>query len=483
MALRLRRGTNAERQLITPLSGELIYTTDTKALYIGDGTTAGGVVVQGGGGGAGGLNDLSDVTIGSITNGQVLAYESSSSQWKPVNQGSVSFGALNQHTDVFYPNNGHSNGDILLSDGTNWVASQLQDSQFKLTIVGSDSSILLDHTSQRLNANVTGDLIKADGGIVLDTSTQTANGLTLKANNNTTAYDPAARKFYGDLHGNHQGDIYSATSSGTVKLLDHNTGLFFGDIAGGDIYNSDSSILLSSHTSTLYGDVNGSIFANDSSQVVDGITGKIVGSIQTTQSAQFDGTIEIAKNVASDPVVNYVSTNIGSFPGSTYRVSNHANSNIANEITFFKTRGTPTTQTTVQAADGMGGVAWSAYDGSAVAVGTAITSKTDAISSLNHTASIDFKTRNGLIATYGVKASISGPGVLSVDSVSSITTNANFTVGANGTGHVVMSRPMRLASFTTTQRNALTAANGDMIYNTTDNKIQGYENGAWANLI
>ena len=57
MALRLRRGTNAERQLITPLSGELIYTTDTKALYIGDGTTAGGVVVHGGGGGAGGLND------------------------------------------------------------------------------------------------------------------------------------------------------------------------------------------------------------------------------------------------------------------------------------------------------------------------------------------------------------------------------------------------------------------------------------------
>ena len=44
MALRLRRGTNAERQLITPAAGELIYTTDTKALYIGDGTTTGGVV-------------------------------------------------------------------------------------------------------------------------------------------------------------------------------------------------------------------------------------------------------------------------------------------------------------------------------------------------------------------------------------------------------------------------------------------------------
>lgn len=42
MALRLRRGTNAERLTITPALGELIYTTDTKLVYVGDGNTAGG---------------------------------------------------------------------------------------------------------------------------------------------------------------------------------------------------------------------------------------------------------------------------------------------------------------------------------------------------------------------------------------------------------------------------------------------------------
>jgi hypothetical protein len=42
MALQVRRGTNAERLNITPLAGELIYVTDTKQLYIGDGSTAGG---------------------------------------------------------------------------------------------------------------------------------------------------------------------------------------------------------------------------------------------------------------------------------------------------------------------------------------------------------------------------------------------------------------------------------------------------------
>lgn len=48
MALKLRRGTDSGRTAITPAEGEPIYTTDTKQLYIGDGTTAGGVAVGGG---------------------------------------------------------------------------------------------------------------------------------------------------------------------------------------------------------------------------------------------------------------------------------------------------------------------------------------------------------------------------------------------------------------------------------------------------
>lgn len=47
MALQLRRGTDAERQTITFAEGELVYTTDTKELYIGDGNTLGGVLVSG----------------------------------------------------------------------------------------------------------------------------------------------------------------------------------------------------------------------------------------------------------------------------------------------------------------------------------------------------------------------------------------------------------------------------------------------------
>jgi hypothetical protein len=48
MPLRLRRGTDAERQTITPAEGELVYTTDFKKIYVGDGETIGGIDIVGG---------------------------------------------------------------------------------------------------------------------------------------------------------------------------------------------------------------------------------------------------------------------------------------------------------------------------------------------------------------------------------------------------------------------------------------------------
>lgn len=46
MPLQLRRGLEEDRTSITPAVGEPIYTTDTKRLYIGDGSTPGGVGIN-----------------------------------------------------------------------------------------------------------------------------------------------------------------------------------------------------------------------------------------------------------------------------------------------------------------------------------------------------------------------------------------------------------------------------------------------------
>jgi len=42
--------------------------------------------------------------------------------------------------------------------------------------------------------------------------------------------------------------------------------------------------------------------------------------------------------------------------------------------------------------------------------------------------------------------------------------------------------PLNLKSYNTTERNALTSSAGDVIYNTTDNKVQFYNGTSWNDL-
>jgi hypothetical protein len=74
------------------------------------------------------------------------------------------------------------------------------------------------------------------------------------------------------------------------------------------------------------------------------------------------------------------------------------------------------------------------------------------------------------------------------DLISTSTGTPEIVAAANldltaGNAVRITSSVLRLASFTSAERDALAAQNGDVIYNTSLNKFQGYENGAWANLI
>ena len=59
-----------------------------------------------------------------------------------------------------------------------------------------------------------------------------------------------------------------------------------------------------------------------------------------------------------------------------------------------------------------------------------------------------------------------------------VTVKVNTISKASG-NNVAMQVPLNLKSYTTTARDALTSAAGDIIYNTTDSKVQFYNGSAW----
>jgi hypothetical protein len=56
-----------------------------------------------------------------------------------------------------------------------------------------------------------------------------------------------------------------------------------------------------------------------------------------------------------------------------------------------------------------------------------------------------------------------------------------ITAGAEKTQ--VTGTYVQMPSLTTTERDGISASNGMLIYNSSTNKLQAYENGAWANII
>jgi hypothetical protein len=408
MALKLRRGTEANRTSITPAEGELIYVTDTKKLYSGDGTTAGGVLVTGGGGAdipgiddnttAGAVLTLGDLVIAIDADLSITGYE------------------INGDGDIDITGNITASGA-----GTGIITASSFVGDVTGNVTGDASG---DHTGTFVG-DMTGSVFGNDSTVMVD------------GNNNT-------------LHGN-LNDVNTITYATPLDIVNETTGV----VSTTYLSNTgEASYLKIRRTDTgTAPDQNVGLLAWDQ---VDDTGTKTYVSFAGWHSGLYIGT---ASDGTTYNPTNYVGIADGNMalgdytPAVGYRLDVRGNAIVSGSLTA--------------GALLLSGSDIDTSDSSAITITPAVTM------SSNLFVENDLTVSNIVYAESFVSNSTGTP---------EITSAANLDLSA-GNAVRITSSVLRLASFTTTERNALAGQNGDIIYNTTDNKFQGYENGAWANLI
>ena len=412
MPLQIRRGTEADRLLMTQALavGELLYVTDTQRLYVGNGSTLGGIAVTGYTN-----EDAQDAVAPMFTSGV--------------------------HSNISYSyddNNNRINSQIDLSSYTGNVSivgslnlsGDLQASAFKGSIFADDSTLLVDAVSGTIpysvlsgaptalsdftndegfikvsdiadgtvtiDVNNTGDL---QGSVYGDDSTllvDATNSLipasvvsgTFTGNVVGTVTGTLVGDTFGNTTGFHTGDVKgSVFADNSTLLVDAVAGTIPASVVSGTFTGNVVGNLTGNTTGFHTGDVKGSVFAGDSSVMVDTIDFRLTateGIIQTIETstigAPTGGSIRMQANninivtagtaifgngnedINSNIYVNrtlFTGTSLG---GVTFNTS-HGFTPDMDGLNFRRTRGPSSAPTTVQQFDVLGKIAFYGYNG------------------------------------------------------------------------------------------------------------------------
>jgi hypothetical protein len=323
MALQIRRGPTADRLSYTPVVGELVWDTQLNSLYIGNGSSAGGLP-------AGTLvpEDVQDIASTMLTSGS---------------HQNITF----TYDDAL----GRINSTFNLSsfDGT------IEAAGFKGSVYASDSTLLINALTGAVNLNGT-----VKGNIVPDAN---------------EAYDLGSATYrFRDLYLSGSSiELGSATITATGSTVNLPLGSTMGGVplAGGagsdyngNIIGDDSTIIVNAATKvvTASGGLIGPIFTNliDSSDS---------STITVTPATVFDSNV----TVGGDVVFNNLLSVISNVPGET-AVSLRTGTDDSNSLimSFAKSRGTTASPTSVLADDQLGVIGWSGYSSGSFLTSSAI---------------------------------------------------------------------------------------------------------------
>ena len=478
MSLKIRRGTDAERLLITPEEGELIYTTDTKELYVGDGETPGG-------------NLTSDNHAGTVTSvtgtGTVAGIALSGTV---TTSGNLTLGGTLAVPITNITATGTKDSTTFLRGDGSWAAP-VSGSTLPTQTGNSGKVLTTDGTNLSWTTNGNGTVTSVTGtgtvaGISLSGTVNSAGSLTLGgtlavpvANITATGTSDSTTFLRGD------GSWAIPVSGSPLPIQTGNNG---------KVLTTDGTILswiTPPMGGTLSSNLNTSTYniTNGTNLTINGTNGNIAANTLDAGLLSISSSTITSNDTFTSPNLNTVSKI--SLPDRTQLQFNCSDGSIGftklsgiiygNECPFEElklSRGSLITPVTVQTGDTLTNRRIYSYDGTNYILSAVQQYLID------NNASVSTNTVPGkmLFITFPNSTKANAK-ILSWDSSGRLGVNkqnATETLDVNGTGK--FSGYVQFGSYSTTDRNALTAANGMVIYNTSDNKFQGYQNNGWINL-
>jgi len=422
MPLQIRRGTEAERQLLAspPQQGELVYITDSEQLYVGDGTSL--------------LRDITPIT--GYTDENALDYIGSVLDAGP-------------HTGISFAHD----------DGANTISASINPTQ-NLTTLTVSGNTSLGTTTIDGNLAVSGKLIADFNGTISgDDSTILVDGVENKINLDGTvkgdiipdlneAYDIGSNSFkFRDLYLSgsslHLGAAEVTATGATINLP-------VGSTVGG--------VAIMGGTESVLTDIQGSVFADDSSILVDSIAGQVTGNVNN--DTVNTGSLVLNKDLSTGGLLLETEGD-GEDDYDLFTVQAYNDGADAPAQQVVKTRGTKASPAAIQNGDGIFRIAYMGYGGTtAGSIGVAVVIDAEADGTI---------ASNQVPGRYIVRTAPAAGGL-------------EEAVRFNSKQETIFGGPAQLKSYTTAERNALTAVNGQMIYNTDTSKIEAYAGGIWVAL-
>ena len=526
MALQIRRGPTADRLSYTPVVGELVWDTSTNSLYIGNGSTAGGLP-------AGTLvtEDVQDIASTMLTSGShqniTFTYDDTLGRINSTFNPSTFNGTIT--ADGFIGSHYANDSTLLINALTG--AINLNGTVKGNIIPNADIAYDLGSASYRFrDLYLSGSSIKLGNATITSTGTivnlpagSTINGAAIGAGGSGVETGLNYNfNIVGDdstLIVNARTKVISAASLSIVNPVSLPTGSNLNGTAFGfRVSGEDSSIFSIANNGLLQFRGDQGIQVSSQGSGVINISADITAvrpSLRTDSTAAYitfvgntvspsyigtsvslryfadTGTMEVADMLSSTIFTTnaYVGSNGGGTDGKMYIVRNTYSNTFADGFTyaqhhstadvtdfaFFRTRGTGNAPLAVVSGDDIADITFIGYDGTNRVSAGGITATVEGTPTTGQVPmKLSLITNNG--TTRATRAELSAAGIWKVNTIQALTASTALSFG----GMVQLATYANEAAANAAVGGS--AANGMMYYDSGTGAIKGRQGGIWVIL-